>query len=436
MHEARLPTTPHHASVLLRLIGATLIDGTGNAPIVSSEIVVEGERISYVGPLREGLPADPRATTIDLTGLTVLPGFIDTHVHMTMRLETPHVEGFAQFTSQRVLNAAGSIHDTLMAGITAARDLAGLDAGYRRAIADGTILGPRLHLAVAALSPTGGHVDLHLPNGECLVPHMRDFAMTVDSDDDLRRAVRTLIRSEADVIKICTTGGVSSPSDTPTDLGVPEHQVRIAVKETNRRNGQPVAAHAQGAAGILEALRGGITSIEHGYEIDDEGIELMLAQGAFLVPTLSSALRVPDPANVPEYLYEKKVRWSAIAREHISKAIRAGVKVAMGTDAGVCPHGENLKELGYMVELGMSPMDAILAGTKNAAELMRLDGHLGTVQAGKLADLIITEIDPLTDITSLAKPANIGAIIQGGRTVKDLKGWLHTAPTQALLSHR
>jgi imidazolonepropionase-like amidohydrolase len=180
-----------------------------------------------------------------------------------------------------------------------------------------------------------------MPNGERSMS--LTALMTVDSDDEMRRAVRTLIRSEADVIKICTTGGVSSPSDTPHDLGVPEHQIRLIKNETARRSGQPVAAHAQGAAGILEALRGGVTSIEHGYEIDAEAIALLQEQDAFLVPTLSSALRVPDPAKVPAYLYEKKVLWSGIAREHLGAALKAGVKVAMGTDAGVCPHGENLK---------------------------------------------------------------------------------------------
>lgn len=421
MHEARLPLTPSPTGAVLRLTGARLIDGTGAAPVDDAEVIIDGDRILYAGPRRD-TDDHTEATTVDLKGKTLLPGFIDTHVHLSLSLETPPAQRAARFESEHVLAAAGIIHDTLMAGITTARDLGGLDAGYRRAIAGGTILGPRLHLAVAVLSPTGGHADTCMPNGASSMS--LTALMTVDSDDEMRRAVRTLIRSEADVIKICTTGGVSSPSDTPHDLGVPEHQIRLIKNETARRSGQPVAAHAQGAAGILEALRGGVTSIEHGYEIDAEAIALLQEQDAFLVPTLSSALRVPDPAKVPAYLYEKKVLWSGIAREHLGAALKAGVKVAMGTDAGVCPHGENLKELAYMVELGLSPMDAIVAATKNAAELMRLDDHLGTLQAGKLADLVITEIDPLTDISLLSDPTNIGAIVQGGRCVKDLKGWL------------
>ncbi|WP_139007064.1 metal-dependent hydrolase family protein [Arthrobacter crystallopoietes] len=427
MHQARLPATPSSTGTVLRLTGARLIDGTGAAAVDNAEVLIDGDRIIYAGPARN-TGDHPEATTVDLKGKTLLPGFIDTHVHLSLSLETPPAESAARFGSERVLAAARIIHDTLMAGITTARDLGGLDAGYRRAIASGTILGPRLHLAVAVLSPTGGHSDMCMPNGTNAMPHTQGM-ITVDSDDEMRRAVRTLIRSEADVIKICTTGGVSSPSDTPHDLGVPEHQVRLIKDETARRSGQPVAAHAQGTAGILEAIRGGVNSVEHGYEIDGDGIALMLEQEAFLVPTLSSALRVPDPANVPAYLYEKKVQWSGIAREHLGKALKAGVKVALGTDAGVCPHGENLKELAHLVELGLSPMDAIVAGTKHAAELMRLEDHLGTLQTGKLADLVITEIDPLTDITLMADPANIGAIIQGGRCVKDLKGWLPLPPT-------
>lgn len=426
MREARLPATPTPSGVSLRLTGARLIDGTGSEPVENAEVLIDGDRIAYAGPFRPGFN-DASVTAVDLAGRTIMPGFIDSHIHLALNIETPPAKVAGQFESEKVLGAATTIHKTLMAGITTARDLGGLDAGYRRAIAEGTILGPRLHLAISVISPTGGHADHCMPNGN--ETHLGSALSVVDSDDDVRTAVRTLIRSEADVIKVCTTGGVSSPSDTPDDLGVPEHQVRLIKEETARRAGQPVAAHAQGADGILEAIRGGIDSVEHGYGIDDDGIALMLEKGTFLVPTLSSALRVPNPADVPDYLYKKKVVWSNIARERVGKAIKAGVKVAMGTDAAVCPHGENLKELGFMVELGMTPMDAIVAGTRSAAELLRLDAHLGTLEAGKLADLVITDVDPLADIALLADPFNISVIVQGGRRVKDLKGWLPVEPS-------
>lgn len=431
MREARLPSTPAPSGVSLRLTGVRLIDGTGSDPVENGEILIDGDRIAYAGPVRPAFD-DASIMAVDLSGKTVMPGFIDSHIHLALNLETSPAKVASQFDSEKVLGAAETIHKTLMAGITTARDLGGLDAGYRRAIADGIILGPRLHLAVSVISPTGGHADHCMPNGHETL--LASALSVVDSDDDVRTAVRTLIRSEADVIKVCTTGGVSSPSDTPDDLGVPEHQVRLIKEETARRAGQPVAAHAQGAEGILEAIRGGIDSVEHGYGIDDDGIALMLENGTFLVPTLSSALRVPNPADVPDYLYKKKVVWSDIAREHVAKAIKAGVKVAMGTDAAVCPHGENLKELGFMVELGMTPMEAIVAGTRNAAQLLRLEKHLGTLEVGKLADLVITDIDPLTDIGLLADPANVSVIVQGGRCLKDLKGWLPVEPASPAVS--
>ncbi|GAB3564187.1 metal-dependent hydrolase family protein [Spelaeicoccus albus] len=430
MTTARLPLTPSPGNTRMRLVGATLIDGNGGEPVRDCEIAIESGRITYAGPRRLA-DADADATTVDLAGKTILPGFIDSHVHLALNLEAKPAKVLAQHPSERILETAATIRKTLMAGITTARDLAGLDAGYRDAITAGTIVGPRMHLAIQALSPTGGHTDHHLPNGTYVGPPFGEVGPIIDSDDDVRRTVRLLVRSGADVIKVCTTGGVSSPSDTPHDLGVPEHHVRLIVEEMGRRQGQPVAAHAQGTAGIIEAIRGGVASVEHGYEIDDEGIELMLEHDTFLVPTLSSALRVPSPDDVPGYLYEKKVRWSAIARSHVAKALQAGVKVAMGTDSAVCPHGVNLKELGHLVELGLAPMDAIVAGTRNAAALMRLDEHIGTLEAGKLADIVITEIDPLTDITALADPATIGAILQGGRLVKDLEGWFPGRPVES-----
>ncbi|AIY03334.1 putative amidohydrolase [Arthrobacter sp. PAMC 25486] len=433
MHQARLPAVPASTDSY-RLLGATLIDGTGAAAVTDSEVVVVNGRISYAGPRRRGWSAPEGMAAVELPGKTILPGFIDTHVHLAASVETNPAQMLARFPSEHTFEAASIMRRTLKAGVTTARDLAGLDAGYRNAVAAGTILGPRLHLAISALSPTGGHSDFHLPNGaKTGLGMFQDFNPIIDTDDDVRLAVRLLVRSGADVIKVCTTGGVSSPSDSPHDLGVPERHVQMIVEETARRQGQPVAAHAQGAQGIKEAIRGGVASVEHGYEIDREGIELMLERGTFLVPTLSSALRVPRPADVPGYLYEKKVRWSEIAREHVAKALAAGVRVAMGTDAAICPHGVNLKELGHLVELGMSPMDAIVAGTLNAAELMRLQEHVGSVESGKLADLVITASDPLANIGALGDPANIAVVVQGGNVVKDLHGWMPWAPAPSLL---
>ncbi|WP_181276234.1 metal-dependent hydrolase family protein [Brevibacterium oceani] len=429
MPTAHLPTTIAGDEHLL-LRGATLIDGTGSTPVTDAELEVRDGRVVYAGPARESTPEGVRL--IDLAGRTILPGFIDSHVHFGMSIEDQAADA-ARFESERTFRAALNARKTLMAGVTTARDLGGLDRGYRDAIAAGLVHGPRTHLAIVPLSPTGGHTDFTMPNGREVPMHM-PISPIIDTDDDVRRTVRLLVRSGADVIKVCTTGGVSSPSDTPDDVGVPEEHVRLIVAETAKRAGQPVAAHAQGAEGIKAAIRGGVRSVEHGYGIDDEGIELMLEHGTFLVPTLSSALRVPDPATVPGYLYEKKVKWSTIARERVAAALQAGVKTALGTDSGVCPHGENLREPVHAVELGLSEMDAIVAGTKNAAELLRLDADLGTLEAGKLADFIVIDFDPLADITPLATPDNVKAVVQGGALVKDSESWFGTEPVRPLLA--
>ncbi|SMY03199.1 metal-dependent hydrolase family protein [Brevibacterium antiquum] len=420
MGNARIPQVPQTDNTTIRLIGARLIDGSGAGPIEDAEIVISGDRISYAGARRT--TNDDSETVVDLRGKTVMPGFIDAHVHFGLNIEADVAALHAQQDTERVLDTARVINKTLMAGVTTVRDLAGTDSGYRDAIAAGTILGPRMHLAIMALSPTGGHTDYQLPNGAMALSRLRGFDPIIDTDDDVRIRVRELVRAGADAIKVCTTGGVSSPSDTPDDIGVPEHHVRLIVEEMNKRQGQPVAAHAQGTDGILQALRGGVSSIEHGYAIDAEGLQLAIDQGAFLVPTLSSALRLPSPDDVPDYLYQKKIKWSAIAREHITEALKTDVKVAMGTDSGICPHGRNLTELGHLVELGYTPLKAITAGTKNAATLLRLDKDLGTVEAGKLADLVITDFNPLDDITTLADPDNVPCVIQGGRAVKDRTG--------------
>lgn len=434
MPTAHLPSIPAgDARLLLR--GLRLIDGTGAAPIENAELEIEDGRIVYAGPDRshfstakhDGSPA----SILNMKGKTILPGFIDCHVHLGMSIENQSADA-QRFASERTFRAALNARRTLMAGVTTARDLGGIDRGIRDSAEAGLIQAPRLHLAITPLSPTGGHTDFTMPNGH---PVNSDFPVDpiIDTDDDVRRTVRTLIRSGADLIKVCTTGGVSSPSDTPDDIGVPEEHVRLIVSEAAKRASQPVAAHAQGAEGIKAAIRGGVSSVEHGYGIDDEGIDLMLAHGTYLVPTLTSALRVPDPAKVPGYLYEKKVRWSAIARERVSAALAAGVKVALGTDAGVCPHGVNLREPVHAVELGMKPMAAIVAGTRNAAELLRLEADLGTLEKGKLADFIVLDFDPIAQIDRMAEADNIKAVVQGGAVVKDRESWFQRQLDRPLL---
>ncbi|MFI0816146.1 amidohydrolase family protein [Streptomyces sp. NPDC021098] len=244
--------------------------------------------------------------------------------------------------------------------------------------------------AVAIIGHTGGHSDFRLPDGTDL------------------------------------TGGMASPYDQPEDEGLLEEEIRAVVDEARRHGGKPVAAHAQGTADILNAIRGGVTSIEHGYGLDERALDLAGERGVFVVPTLSAAFTAIDKATMPDYQYQKKTRWSGITRENISRAIERGARIALGTDAAIAPHGVNLGELGHLVELGMDPMAAIVAGTRTSAELLVLEDQLGTLTAGRTADLILCDGDPLTDIGVLGDPANVVCVVQDGVIRKDLM--LPTAP--------
>lgn len=397
--------------------GARLVDGTGAGPIEAAAVVVEDGRFSYVGPA-SGRPVAAGETVIDLAGRTLLPGFFDCHVHFLM-------DSNADFTGRLITNRptvtvferAQRMRATLQAGVTTVRDLGGIDAGYRDAQALGLIDGPRMHVALRLMSHTGGHADFSLPSGFDPSELFGPFSELVDDPVQARLATRRLLRDGADVIKVCATGGVNSPSDQPEDEGLTVEEIAAIVDETKRHRGRPVAAHAQGARGIKNALRGGVTSIEHGYLVDDEGIDLMLESGTFLVPTLSTF--EPNGGHFTPQAAQKKKRMAESAMERLSEAVRRGVKVALGTDSGVGPHGRNLRELALMVTLGMTATEAIRAGTQHAAELLGLAESLGTVEPGKIADLVVCDGDPLTDISVLGQPGNVVMVVQDGRIVKD-----------------
>lgn len=405
--------------VSLRLTGARLIDGTGAAPVPDAELHVDDEgRIAYAGPAALA-PVVSAAEVRDLGGRTLLPGFIDAHVHLGFDVVDGPFHGLTTDPVRVVFETGRRLEQTLHAGVTTARDLAGLTLGHKQAVEEGLVAGPRLHTAVRIMSHTGGHSDFHLPGGrvEYHVPASDEIADTVD---EVRTATRRLLRDGADVIKVCTTGGMSSPHDQPTDEGITAEEIRAIRDEVNRHGGRPIAAHAQGTAGILAALRGGVDSVEHAYGIDDEGIDLAGQSGAFLVPTLSTVFTPLVKERMQPYHYEKKLRWVEITRVNIAHAIERGARFAMGTDAGICPHGQNLAELGHLVELGMSPMDALIAGTAHAAELLRVGDRLGTLEAGKLADFVVADVDPLTDIRALGSAENVVMVAKAGVIHKDL----------------
>lgn len=406
----RLPVIPP-SSDAYRIVGATLLDGTLRGPVEDAEVEVADGRIAYAGPRRHGEQRGVRA--IDAAGCVLMPGFIDAHVHLCMSTDASAEEQRGWFPEQQVVAVLRNLRSTIDAGVTTARDLSGLTPGYRASIAAGDVTGPRLHLAIAMLSPTGGHADPVMANGS--LPLYAERATTpgwavVDTLDEVIKAVRMLVRTGADAIKVCTSGGMSTQHDDPADRGVPQEHIEAIVAEMRARAGQPVAAHAQNDEGSRAAVLGGVASIEHGYDLSEQTVAMMIERGTVLVPTLSTLLRGNGGDTVRR----------ARALDSIRGAIRAGVKVVLGTDAGIHGQGRNLTELGHLVRAGLTPLEAIHAGTQAGARLLRLDPHLGTLEAGKLADLVLASADPLVDIDALALPDCIRMVAQGGRIVKDM----------------
>ncbi|MBY7144317.1 amidohydrolase family protein [Virgibacillus sp. NKC19-3] len=403
----------------------TLIDGNGGEPIRDAAVLLKDDQIEAVGKLSD-IPQVSEVHEIDAQGGYILPAFIDTHVHMMMQksalqktLETPFSFKFYQ--------AMEYMKRTVNAGITTVRDAGFTDVGVKEAIAQGLVLGPRMQISVNPITITGGHGDSWMRSGVDITdPSYPSLPSGIaDGPDEVHKKVREMLRAGADIIKVHATGGVMSPTDHPEFTQFSQEELEIMVREAKFRRGVKVMAHAQGAEGIKNAIRAGIHSIEHGIFLDDEAIELMLEHGTYLVPTLLAPLSVLEAAKVsndmPEYAVEKSREVIDIHNASVAKAYKAGVKIAMGTDAGVMPHGTNLRELNLMCNIGMSPMESLVATTKVAAECMGWGDTLGTLEVGKVADLVIAKEDPIADITSLEDTNNIVTVLKNGEVVKDLQ---------------
>lgn len=402
----------------------TLIDGTGGPPLPDAGVLIKEKHIQAVGPVDSLSVHGPPATEIDAGGGYILPGLIDAHVHLTFEGIDIARDMAAPF-SLRFYSSVEHMRRTLEAGITSVRDAGGADAGMKHAVETGVVPGPRMQISITPLSITGGHGDFWMLSGNefrIFQPHPGLPDGRCDGVDGVRLKVREVLRAGAEVIKVCATGGVMSPTDRPDFTQFSPEELAVIVREAAYRGDIKVMAHAQGSEGIKNAVRAGIHSIEHGVYLDDEAIDLMLERGTFLVPTMIAPLAVletGEEGGMADYAVRKARGVVEAQRDSLTRAYKAGVKIAMGTDAGVLRHGANLRELGLLVEAGMTPMEAIVAATRTAAECLGWQDRVGTIEAGKLADIVITRTDPLRDIPSLEDTDNILVVIKDGEMVKD-----------------
>jgi imidazolonepropionase-like amidohydrolase len=394
------------ASKTYVLKAARLFDGKSNALVTPGVVVVTDGKIVAAGT---SAAAPAGAEVIDLGDATLLPGFIDAHTHLTIAYSEDYkqnrLDELQKTVAERALDASVNARVTLMAGVTTVRDVGSsdyLDVGLRNAIRNGKVPGPRMLVTVHALSATGGHCDFSQGFREGIFGHESGpLEGVVNGADQARYAVRLDHKYGADMIKVCATGGVLSPTDDVDTPQLTQEELSAIVDEAHALR-RKTAAHAHGAEGAKRAIRAGIDSIEHGTFLDDEALDMMKQRGTFLVPTLMATQGLQEMIDkgvyIPPAILAKAKTAIAASHQLFQKALAKGVKIGLGTDAAVYPHGRNVEEFHQMADLGMKPMDALKAGTSMDAELLGLADKIGTLEAGKLADVVAVPGDPVQNI--------------------------------------
>jgi len=406
------------ASTVVAIQAGRLIDGVSAAPRGASTIVVTGDRITSV---ENGFVTPAGARVIDLRTSTVLPGLTDSHTHITMEGTGDAVVRAATETPlDAAVRSTVYARRTLMAGFTTIRNVGaqgGADVALKRAIDAGIVAGPRIWTARTTISITGGHGDQGGLRPDLWVPPTWMDGI-VDSADEARKAVRYQHKYGADLIKITATGGVLSIGDSGDAQQFSDAEME-AIVEAAHLLGIKVAAHAHGKRGIMAAIRAGVDSIEHGTYADEEAFAAFKEHGTYLVPTIIAGKTVAEMATVPGHFHPtvqaKAERIGPLIQDMFRRAYAAGVKIAFGTDSGVSSHGDNAREFGYMVEAGMPPMEAILSATRGAADLLGAADRIGSIQTGRLADVIAVAGDPLADVGELRR---VTFVMKGGVVYK------------------
>ena len=382
-----------------------LIDGKNRSVQEQVSLIIELGRISAIE--KGYAAANTGDTLIDLTSKTVMPGLIDLHVHIESETnKNQALETFTLNDADVAFRAAGFARKTLMAGFTTVRDLGGskVNIALRNAINQGIAIGPRIFTAGISIASTGGHADPTNGYRQDLMGDPGPELGVINSPEDARKAVRQRYKDGSDLIKITATGGVLSIAKDGSGPQFTDVELK-AIIETAKDYGMHVAAHAHGAEGMKRAVLAGVTTIEHGTKMTEEVMDLMKQRGTFYVPTITAGKFVAEQAKIPDYFHPavvpKALEIGPMIQETFRKAYKRGVKIAFGTDAGVFPHGQNAKEFGFMVEAGMPAMETILSATIVNAGILGIADRLGSLEVGKIADVIATDEDPIQNIHTL-----------------------------------